>query len=138
VNVKPRSEDEAKRASSRKQRRPGWYPAEFNEVTEKTSKADNEMLECGLLVTDTNGDQFPVTDWLVDVDAGAAKLRSAVIAVDALARYEAGEIGAEDFVGRPVEVKIVIVRRRGFRDRLAVEAYRPVSAASVVSFPRAS
>jgi hypothetical protein len=133
VNVKPRSEDEAKRASSRKQRRPGWYPAEFNEVTEKTSKAENEMLECGLLVTDANGDQFPVTDWLVDVDAGAAKLRSAVIAVDALARYEAGQIGAEDFIGRRVEVKIIIQKRRGFRDRMAVEAYRAASASSVVN-----
>lgn len=95
MRVTSRSEDEAKRVSKRKVLKPGWYPAEFKEVTEKVSKNDNEMLECGLLVTDTNGDQFPVTDWLVEAagGAGAAKLRSAVVAVDALERYEAGKSG---------------------------------------------
>lgn len=133
MRVTSRSEDEAKRVSKRKVLKPGWYPAEFKEVTEKVSKNDNEMLECGLLVTDTNGDQFPVTDWLVEAagGAGAAKLRSAVVAVDALERYEAGEIGAEDFVGRRVEVKITVQQRRGFR-YMAVEAYRPAPASSSV------
>ena len=36
------------------------------------------MLECGLLDTDANGYKLPVAGSLVDVDAGAAKLRTGV------------------------------------------------------------
>jgi hypothetical protein len=130
MRVTSRSEDEVKKLSSRKLLKPGWHSAEFNEVTEKTSQNGNEMLECGLLVGD---EKIPVTDWLVDVKGGAAKLRSAVVAVGALEHYQsAGEIGPEDFIGRRCEAKISIQQRRGFR-YMVVEEYRAVAASPVVN-----
>jgi hypothetical protein len=129
MRVTSRSEDEVKKLSSRRKvLKPGWYLVEFNEVTEKTSQKGNEMLEFGLLVGE---EKIPVMDWVVDVEGGAAKLRSAVLAVDALERYESGEIGPEDFLGKRAEANISIQQRRGFR-YMVVEAYRRAPAAAQI------
>jgi hypothetical protein len=60
---------------------------------------------------------------------GAAKMRSTVEAVSALHRYEEEhEIGAEDFTGRQVEIRVGIEKRRGVADTNIVESYRPARA----------
>jgi hypothetical protein len=127
MRTTPRTEDEAKRASSRTLPKPGWYPARITEAAEKQSRRGNPMIELQLLVRDANGDEWEPRDWLTDADLGAEKLRSAVVAVDALERYEAGDIAAEDFAGRDVQAQIIIEKRRGHPDRMVVNSYRPAS-----------
>ena len=64
---------------------------------------------------------------------GALKLRHAAEAVGALAKYEAGEIGAADFPGHDVQVKLTVQKRRGYPDANAVEDYAPAEAGRVVN-----
>jgi hypothetical protein len=53
--------------------------------------------------------------------------------VDALDRYEAGEISQDDFPGHDVEVKISVEKRPGFSDHNRIDEYRVASASSVVN-----
>ena len=62
------------------------------------------------------------TGWSLMI-AGALKLRHAAEAVGKLAKYEAGEIGQEDFVGQNVRVKIIIEKKRGYPDQNRIEDY---------------
>jgi hypothetical protein len=92
---------------------------DFSEATKKESKRGNDMIELLLLVHDADGQERELRDWLVDTGLGAAKLRSAVVAVDALERYQAGLIEADDFAGRTVQIRVGIEKRgRGLPDRL--------------------
>ena len=63
----------------------------------------------------------------------ALKLRHAAEAVGALAKYDAGEIGAADFPGHDVQVKLTVQKRRGYPDANAVEDYAPAEAGRVVN-----
>lgn len=91
------------------------------------------MIELLMLVRDADGQERELRDWLVDSGLGAAKLRSAVVAVDALDRYEQGQIEAKDFAGRDVLIRVGIEKRRGFPDQNRIEDYRAASASSVVN-----
>ena len=105
MRTTPRTEDEAKRASSRELIKQGWQDSTIKEAVEKTSKNNNPMIELLHGVRMPDGSERDLRDWLVDTDLGAEKLRSAVVAVDALDRYENGSIGADDFAGRPEVTK---------------------------------
>jgi hypothetical protein len=76
-------------------------------------------------------------DWLSDADRGAAKLRHACEAVGALARYEAGAIGQDDFPGHNVQVKVGIQKgTRNFPgDRNVIEDDRAADSASSICAP---
>jgi hypothetical protein len=91
------------------------------------------MIELGVVVTDANGDKRTLRDWLTDSALGAAKLRHAVEAVGALVKYDAGEIGPNDFQGRYVRVKIGVEKKRGFAPRNVIEDYATSAVSSVVT-----
>jgi hypothetical protein len=117
VRVTNRSEDEAKRASSRNLLKPGMHDARITEAVEKESKAGNDMIVLTVVVRDAAGDERTLTDWLTDSSLGALKLRHAAEACGALDRYSAGEINQSDFPGHDVRVKIGVEKKRGFEPR---------------------
>ena len=134
MKTTPRTEDEAKRASSRTLLKAGVsYTALIAEAVEKLSRGGNPMIELLLLVQLPDGSEQELRDWLVDLPAGAAKLRSAVVAVDALDHFDAGCIEADDFSGRTVLIRCGIEKRRGQPDRNYVEQYRAVASSVVTS-----
>ena len=89
----------------------------------KASKAGNDMIELLVAVRAADGSEREFRDWLVGSDRGALKLRHAAEAVGALAKYEAGEIGQDDFPGHNVRVKVIIEKRRGYPDQNRIEDY---------------
>ena len=131
VKVTPRSEEEARRVSSRELIKPGWVDSIIDEATDTLSRRNNPMIAVRHLVQMPDGSQRELPDWLLDADAVADKFRSAVVSVDALDRYEQGEITADDFAGRTVQIRVGIEKRRGQPDRNYVEQYR-AAASSVV------
>jgi hypothetical protein len=133
VRVTNRTEDEAKRASSNRLFKAGWYDARITEAVEKLSRAGNDCIELTVAVGEKS-----LRDWLSDADRGAAKLRHCCEAVDALEKFEAGEIGQDDFPGHDVQVKIEVEKRRGFPDQNRITDYRSASASSVVNLRVAS
>ena len=128
MRVTNRSEDEAKRASSRTLLKAGWYPARIKDAVDKVAKSGRDMIEQTVVVGAGDGNERELRDWLTDSDMGAAKLRNCCKAVGALNRYEAGEISQDDFPGHDVQVKLAIEKKRGFPDRNVVEDYRPIGA----------
>jgi hypothetical protein len=133
MRVTPRSAEEAKRVSSRELIKPGWVSSIIDQAGETKSRFGNWMIALRHLVQLPDGSQRELPDWLLDVPACAEKLRAAVVAVDALDRYEQGEISAEDFAGRTVQIRVGVERRRNQPDRNCVESYRAASS-PVVNF----
>jgi hypothetical protein len=131
MRTTPRTEDEAKRASSRTLFKPGWRLARINEGGERPDRFGNDMIELLVSVPDGQGGERLIKDWLFSTDRGAAKLRHCCEAVGALDAYERGEISQEDFPGHDVEVKLGIEKKRGFPDRNIIEDYRPAASAVV-------
>ncbi|OYV38965.1 MAG: hypothetical protein B7Z80_08640 [Rhodospirillales bacterium 20-64-7] len=123
MRIAVHSEAEARRASLRKPLPDGQYLARIVEAFETTSKAGNDMIELRVVVRGKDGDEREFRDWLVGNDRGALKLRHAAEAVGALAKYEAGEIGQDDFPGHDVRVKIIVEKRRGYPDQNRIEDY---------------
>jgi hypothetical protein len=91
-----RTEAEAHSVSRRKLLS-GWQDARIIEAIEKPSKRGNDMIVITVIIRDADGNERTFLDWLTDTPLGAVKLRHAVDAVGALARYESGEIGQADF-----------------------------------------
>ena len=123
MKVAVHSETEARKASQRKLLSAGQYPARIIEAVEKASKAGNDMIELLVTVRGADGKERELRDWLVGNDRGALKLRHAAEAVGALAKYEAGEIGQNDFPDHNVRVKIIIEKRRGYPDQNRIDDY---------------
>ncbi len=123
MKIAVHSEADARKASQRKLLTAGLYSARILEAVEKTSKAGNDMIELLVAVRDKDGIERQFPDWLVGNDRGALKLRHAAEAVGALAKYEAGSVGQEDFVGQNVRVKISIEKRRGYPDQNRIDDY---------------
>lgn len=128
MRTTPRSETEALKLAERKLFKPGWYDAQFREAVERPSKRGNEMIEVVLAVTDADNErQF--RDYLVNSVLGVAviKLRHACAAVNALEKYEAGEITQDDFPGRACRVHVIVEKKRGFPDRNVIDDYAPLT-----------
>ena len=128
-----RTEKEAMRASMRPRViKPDWYPALITEAFETVAKSSGkECIELTVMVGDRT-----FRDWLSDADRVAAKLRHCCQACgdDVLARYEAsGEVTQDDFPGHEVEVKITVVKQRGWPDQNRIEDYRAPAARRVVN-----
>ena len=86
------------------------------------------MIEVVLAVTDADNErQF--RDYLVNSVLGVAviKLRHACAAVNALEKYEAGEITQDDFPGRACRVHVIVEKKRGFPDRNVIDDYAPLT-----------
>ncbi len=138
MRTTPRSEAEATKASRRTLLKPGEYDGRFREAVERKSKRDKDMIEAVVVVFDGDGGEREFRDYLTDTTLGAAKLRHACEAVGALHKYEAGEIGQDDFPGHAVRVRIGIEKKRGWPDRNQIEDYAPASASGVVTPLRAA
>src|SRR5579859_8024183 len=121
MRTTPRSETEAVAAARNELLRAGWYDTEFREAVEKTSLRDNDMIEVDVAVSDPDGNERLLRDWLVDTPRGAAKLRHACEAAGVIERYEAGEIVASDFLGKRCRVRVVVDKKRGYPDRNMIE-----------------
>lgn len=129
MDVTPRSEEEARRASSRELIKPGWHGAMIVEATEKQSRRGNPMLELLHLVPLPDGSDRELRSYLTDTNLGAELLRSAVVAVDALEAYQNGSIGGQDFAGRSVQILVGIEKRgRGLPDVNYIQSYRALPA----------
>jgi hypothetical protein len=133
VKFTPRSEEEARRVSSHGPIKPGWYTSIIKEAVDTFSRRNNPMIEAHHLVQLPDGSQRELRDWLVDAEATAEKVRSALLAIDALDRVERGEaINASDFAGRTVQILVGIEKRgRGQPDRNFIQLYRAVPSAIV-------
>jgi hypothetical protein len=131
MRTTPRSDSEARLASSRTLVKAGWHPARITEAVEKPSRRGNEMIELTVVVRDAGGNERELRDWLTDSDMGAEKLRNCCKAVGVIDRYEVGEISQEDFPGHDVEVKLGIEKKRGFPDRNVIEDYRAADSSVV-------
>jgi len=126
MRTTPKSNGDLRKAmAASKPLAPGHYDAEIREAHETVSKRGNPTVALRLGISDGKGGEREEPDWLTDSSfaAAAAKLRSICEAVGALDRYEAGEVSAEDFVGRRVRVLLEIERKRGYPDRNRVVSY---------------
>lgn len=103
MKFSPKSADEV---NSFKLLPPGTYNAEIGTAEDKVSAAGNEMIKVDLSVYDSNGKVFYVFDYLLE--ALAYKLRHAAEACSLLDKYEAGNLMADDFIGKCCKVKIKI------------------------------
>jgi hypothetical protein len=127
----PLSDAAAKEASRRELWKPGLYDGCFSQAIDRLSQNHNEMIEAVVVVRDANGNTREFRDYLNAASPiSSAKLRQAAEAVGALAKYEAGEIGAADFLNHQVKVRIGVEKHRGFQPRNTIEGYQ--SAASPV------
>lgn len=113
---------------------PGWIDgAVIREAVEGSSARGNEMIELDIAVPDGRGGERLFKDYLTGTPLGALRLRHACEAVGALDRYtSAGEVGASDFVGHTVRVKIDVEKKRLFAPRNIISDYAK-SEARVVS-----
>lgn len=100
----PRSEEECKRAFEPIPK--GEYDFEVLESTNETSKNGNEMIKINIAIWQGEKVLCRVFDYLLP--KLEAKLRHACDSCGLLDRYQAGNIQAEDFVGRTGKVKIKI------------------------------
>ena len=132
MKVTPRTEETAKKLSGRKVLPPGPRIARIIGATPKlTKKKGEDMIELELLVTDSEGNERILRDWLTDNALGSLKLLHCVEAVGATAKYEAGEITPADFPGHDVIVRVAIKKQRNFPDVNEVIDYRFADASAV-------
>jgi hypothetical protein len=124
MKVTVRSEAEAVKLSRRTLLKPGWYSGRITDALDKPAS-----IELSVTVEDRS-----LRTWLNNSDRGAALMRHCCQACghEVFERYEAGEVGQDDFPGHDVEVKIGIQKgTRAFPgDRNIIEDFRPLSADS--------
>ena len=124
---KPLSETEAAKAA-KPELWSGWYRGDFADSWETESKRGNPMIAVALILFH-GMEQREFRDWFTASERTAAKVRHACEAVGKLEKYEAGEIGAEDFRGQRVEVRLDVEKGRGgFPARSVVVDYRALPA----------
>ena len=131
MRIRSLTEAEAREASRHVLLRAGWYDARIADAAEKQSKAGNDVIELGAVVTAHDGSERTFRDWLTTSDRGAHKARNCCLAVGALHAYEAGEISAELFPGHEVRVKIGVRKQRGWPDQNVIEDYAAADASIV-------
>ena len=107
--------------------KPGWYPGRITDALEKPAqRSGKDTIELSVAVEDRT-----LRTWLSDADRGAQLLRHCCQACgdEVFERYEAGEIGQDDFPGHDVQVKIGIQKgTRAFPgDRNVIEDFRAVN-----------
>jgi hypothetical protein len=131
--VTARSDDELRKLSQRKLLPPGVYDARILAAQERPAKSGRDMLVFVVGVTDANGSPREIIDYLTDSPISAARLRSACAACDLLSAYDAGEVSATGFAGKPVRVHVGVEKgKRGYSDRNRIDAYSVPTTAEVV------
>lgn len=100
----------------------GDYDFEVTKAEDKVSKAGNPMIALNIKIFMPNGSQRFVKDWLME--KMSFKLRHWAYATGLGAKYEAGEMTAEDCVGRTGRLKLVVQEAGGdFASQNSVKDY---------------
>lgn len=127
MKVTVRSEAEAVKLARRTLLKSGWYPGRITDALDKPAS-----IELSVTVEDRS-----LRTWLNNSDRGAALMRHCCQACgdDVFERYEAGEVGQDDFPGHDVEVRIGVQKgNRAFPgDRNIIEDFRPPADSRVVN-----
>lgn len=84
----------------------GEYGFEIVQSLNNISKSGNEMIELKVKVYNDDGGYKLITDFLLE--SLAYKLRHAAEVCGLLSQYEAGELDANDFIGKTGTVKLKI------------------------------
>jgi hypothetical protein len=90
---------------------PGRYQAEVTKANDDKSKKGNDMIHLELVVFSANGSSY-VHDYLSSAWM-AHKLRHFAYAAGLRDLYEAGEVNAEDCIGKQVEVDLIVEPGKG-------------------------
>ncbi len=85
---------------------PGIYQYEVAAAKEKMSKSGNEMIELSLRIWDKNGQEKMVFDYLLE--AMQFKLLHFTETTGLAENYKAGNLRADDCVGRAGNVEIIV------------------------------
>jgi hypothetical protein len=133
MKVTVRTEVDAVKLAQRKLLKPAWYPGRITEALEKVAqRSGKDTIELSVTVEDRS-----LRTWLSDAERGAALMRHCCQACgdEVFQRYEAGEVGQDDFPGHDVEVKIGIQKgNRAFPgDRNIIEDFRAPADSRVVN-----
>lgn len=99
----------------------GTYEAAVMKAEEKQSKNGNDMLEVLVKVFDDDGASILVTDYLVNSDAAAFKIRH--FCVSAGIEYDSGEIDTDALPGTTVYVKLKTEKSEQYGDRNKIADY---------------
>ena len=103
MKVTPRTENQLQTANLLPQ---GIYDFMVVGVSDKPSKAGNEMITLTLKIWDETGKEHEIKDYLLD--ALAYKVRHFAEATDLLDKYNAGSIDHNDCMGKTGRVEIII------------------------------
>lgn len=115
--MKTRTDEEAERDKRRKKLLRGWRDGFINDAFEGQGQSSgNDYICCNIVFSDGDIDRETKV-YLTDTTRGRDLLRKACQAVNALAKFEAGEISATDFIGHHIRAKLDIEKRRGYPDR---------------------
>jgi hypothetical protein len=120
-----RTEEDAVKLSRRTLLKSGWYDGDITDAIEKAAeKSGNDTIGLTVIVEDRT-----LRVWLSNANRAAALLRHCCQSCgdDVFRRYEAGEVGQDDFPGHRVQVKIGVQKgTRAFPgDRNIIEDFRP-------------
>lgn len=107
MNFQPRTEQEIQDAKLWKK---GEYAFEIVDAAEKQSKAGHPMIELKLRISDGDGKNRMLTDYLVA--ERPEKLRHCCSALGLLAKYESGILADDDFVGGRGKLRLGIEKDR--------------------------
>ena len=83
----------------------GVYPFEVLEAKETRSTKGNDMTALKVNVVHADGEKV-IFDYLVSIDSMAYKIRHFAESIGMLAEYEAGDLPAEQMVGRTGSAKV--------------------------------
>jgi hypothetical protein len=134
VKTTNRSEQEAVSDARRKKLlQRGWRDDAFISDAFEGQSDRNDYTCCNFVLPDGDTDR-EIKVYLTDTPRGRLLLRHACQAVGALAKFEAGEIAAADFIGQHVRAKIDIEKgRRGYPDRNVIVDVAAADTSSVVN-----
>ncbi len=85
---------------------PSEIDFEILTAQEKTSKAGNDMFELSIQVFTADGSERTIRDWIMP--SFPKKFKHCLDACGLIAKYNAGEISVDDFVGKTGKLKIEI------------------------------
>lgn len=108
MHFKPKTENDIARERLRPD---GEYPFTVYSAIEKVSKAGNPMIVVELDVFDPMGNQFSVTDYLME--SMAFKLRHFCYGIGLSAEYDNGTLEAAAIVGRSGSLKLSFQEANG-------------------------
>ena len=102
----------------------GIYDYEVLAATDKTSKSGNSMIELNVEIFDKAGHGKRIFDYLVDSEATHYKVRHFAASAGILAKYEAGNISADDVTGCTGQCKVRVQGEKdGYPPKNAISDY---------------